>query len=215
MKRFFVALIGLGMTCGALAEEAAVVARTDCTTLKQEIDELTQIEAPDTDTTEKLAALQVKYRADCAKRTMGRRTNMRVTAAVVSPVKADKVPQNFIDTFIAQKGELCEKLKKQMDELTPKTDEESKTQLAALQTQYDTVCAEKEKATAETETTVVELTPEQVAENIEHGLCGDGSKPNKYGCCGDEKFTDMGNLVFACCPASGWDCFPPITRDVL
>lgn len=215
MKRFFVALIGLGMTCGALAEEAAVAARTDCTTLKQEIDELTQIEAPDTDTTEKLAALQVKYRADCAKRTMGRRTNTRVTAAVGAPVKADKVPQNFIDTFIAQKGELCEKLKKQMDELTPKTDEESKTQLAALQTQYDTVCAEKEKTVTETETTVVELTPEQVAENIEHGLCGDGSKPNKYGCCGDEKFTDMGNLVFACCPASGGDCFPPITRDVL
>lgn len=55
-----------------------------------------------------------------------------------------------------------------------------------------------------------ELTPEQVEENLAAGLCADGTKPNKFGCCGDEVFKDMGNTVFACCPKSGGDCFPPI-----
>lgn len=69
-----------------------------------------------------------------------------------------------------------------------------------------------------TETTTPEpvaepkLTAEQITENINAGLCADGSKPNKFGCCGDEKFKDLGNTVFACCPPDGGDCFPPITK---
>ena len=55
-----------------------------------------------------------------------------------------------------------------------------------------------------------ELTDEQRAENVANGLCADGTKPNKFGCCGDEVFKDLGNLEFACCPKSGGDCFPPI-----
>ena len=57
-----------------------------------------------------------------------------------------------------------------------------------------------------------ELTAEQIDENLAAGLCADGTKPNKFGCCGDEIFKDMGNSVFACCPKSGGDCFPPITK---
>lgn len=52
--------------------------------------------------------------------------------------------------------------------------------------------------------------PEEAAALIESGFCVNGERPNKFGCCGDEKFTDMGNLVFACCPPDGGDCFPPI-----
>ncbi len=55
-----------------------------------------------------------------------------------------------------------------------------------------------------------EITPEQVKANLESGLCADGAKPNKYGCCADELFKDMGNMVFACCPKQGGDCYPPI-----
>ncbi|MBQ8294579.1 MAG: hypothetical protein IJX89_04295 [Alphaproteobacteria bacterium] len=55
-----------------------------------------------------------------------------------------------------------------------------------------------------------ELTAEQITENINAGLCADGSEPNKFGCCGDEKFKDLGNTVFACCPPDGGDCFPPL-----
>ena len=57
---------------------------------------------------------------------------------------------------------------------------------------------------------VIEISAQQVKANLESGLCADGSKPNKFGCCGDEIFKDMGNTVFACCPKQGGDCFPPI-----
>lgn len=52
---------------------------------------------------------------------------------------------------------------------------------------------------------------EQELANLDAGLCADGSKPNKFGCCGDEIFKDLGNTVFACCPKDGnGDCFPPL-----
>ena len=51
---------------------------------------------------------------------------------------------------------------------------------------------------------------EQELANLDSGLCADGTPPNKYGCCADELFKDMGNMVFACCPKDGGDCFPPI-----
>ncbi len=63
------------------------------------------------------------------------------------------------------------------------------------------------------EEVVSEITPEQELANLDAGLCADGSKPNQFGCCGDEIFKDLGNTVFACCPKSGGDdsdCFPPI-----
>lgn len=40
--------------------------------------------------------------------------------------------------------------------------------------------------------------------------CLDGTMPDKYGCCTDEVYTDLGDNGFACCPTSGGDCFPPI-----
>lgn len=62
---------------------------------------------------------------------------------------------------------------------------------------------------------VVEIDPmielEQELANLDAGLCADGSQPNKFGCCGDEVFKDLGNTVFACCPKEGvGDCFPPL-----
>ena len=69
-----------------------------------------------------------------------------------------------------------------------------------------------ETVTEETKTVEPELTAEQIDANFAAGLCADGTKPNKFGCCGDEIFKDMGNSVFACCPKSGGDCFPPITK---
>ncbi|MBR5153720.1 MAG: hypothetical protein IKW57_02925 [Alphaproteobacteria bacterium] len=79
----------------------------------------------------------------------------------------------------------------------------------------DTEAVETEivaESDTETETiiTTPELTPEQELANLDAGLCADGSKPNKFGCCGDELFKDLGNTVFACCPRDGGDCFPPL-----
>ena len=57
------------------------------------------------------------------------------------------------------------------------------------------------------------LKVEQELANLDAGLCADGSAPNKFGCCGDEVFKDLGDTVFACCPRGGGadaECFPPI-----
>lgn len=79
----------------------------------------------------------------------------------------------------------------------------------------DTTPTESAPDVAPTTTdTTPELTPEQILEqelaNLDAGLCADGSEPNNFGCCGDEKFKDLGDTVFACCPPEGGDCFPPL-----
>ncbi len=62
---------------------------------------------------------------------------------------------------------------------------------------------------------VVQISPEEAEANIKAGLCADGSKPNRFGCCEGETFKDMGNLVFACCPDDGGECYPPINSGSL
>ena len=68
------------------------------------------------------------------------------------------------------------------------------------------VVAEEVSGPTEDELLEIEL------QNLDAGLCADGAQPNKYGCCGDELFKDLGNTVFACCPPDGGDCFPPIKQ---
>ena len=67
------------------------------------------------------------------------------------------------------------------------------------------------------EPVVVEKTPEELeaeAELIEQnrakGLCDDGEKPNRYGCCAGEKFKEVSQMKFACCPKTGdGECVEP------
>lgn len=80
------------------------------------------------------------------------------------------------------------------------------------------IATSDDKAT-ETSTTAAAVTdtepapdPEQIAKNIEAGLCADGTEPNKFGCCAGETFKDLGNLVFACCKDETDECFPPISK---
>lgn len=69
----------------------------------------------------------------------------------------------------------------------------------------------------EPESEVVEKTPEEIAaeqeliaENRAKGLCDDGTKPNRYGCCDGEKFKEVSQMKFACCPKYGDDdCVEP------
>ena len=81
----------------------------------------------------------------------------------------------------------------------------------AIEETVDVQDADTEIVTEPAETV---LTTEQELANLDAGLCADGSQPNKYGCCGDEIFKDLGDTVFACCPrdSGGADieCFPPI-----
>lgn len=62
-----------------------------------------------------------------------------------------------------------------------------------------------------------EKTPEELAadlaqieENRAKGLCDDGTKPNRYGCCPGEKFKEVSQMKFACCPKTGdGECIEP------
>lgn len=64
---------------------------------------------------------------------------------------------------------------------------------------------------------VQEKTPEElaaeaaeIAENRAKGLCDDGVKPNRYGCCAGEKFKEVSQMKFACCPREGdGECIQP------
>lgn len=83
----------------------------------------------------------------------------------------------------------------------------------SVATESDTTTSETDTATVADTTpadTTPEITLEQELANLDAGLCADGTSPNKFGCCGDEKFKDLGNTVFACCPPDGGDCFPPL-----
>lgn len=52
---------------------------------------------------------------------------------------------------------------------------------------------------------------EEKKEEAPAGLkCEDGTSPDSNGCCTGEKYTDMGEQGFNCCPESGGDCFPPM-----
>lgn len=42
--------------------------------------------------------------------------------------------------------------------------------------------------------------------------CDDGTRPDPYGCCTGETYTQMDNGDYACCPSGGGDCFPPIRQ---
>lgn len=51
----------------------------------------------------------------------------------------------------------------------------------------------------------------KIVENLSRGLCGDGTKPNRYGCCSGEVFKEVEPLVFGCCPKDGdGQCLEPI-----
>lgn len=66
-----------------------------------------------------------------------------------------------------------------------------------------------------------EKTPEEIeaqeiamaeiaAENLANGLCADGAKPNRYGCCAGYKFKEVSQMKFACCADD--DCMEPIVK---
>ena len=105
-------------------------------------------------------------------------------------------------------------------------DAEVTTETTAVATVTDVAPDEKKSDTvtdtanaADTPEPVDTRTPEEIQlekelENLAAGLCADGTKPNKYGCCTDEIFKDLGDLVFACCPKDGGDCYEPITETV-
>lgn len=190
-----------------------VAERMDCPTMQQKISELSAVENPDDSVSAELKSLQERYRKDCSKSIAGRKTSTSgratVTPVPVAQPAEDvqtvevKTATEVLNEYLSKKNQNCKDLQKSMEVATGSTEEKAK-----LQNQYDADCAVEENDVSEDIEVVDE---EQVAANIEAGLCADGSKPNRFGCCQGETFKDLGNLIFACCPDDGGDCYPPIT----
>jgi len=211
----------------AFADDAQkIVDRKTCEQIKTEIADLSAIQNPTAEDQETLKQLNAQQRTYCAIKGNGRRTisrpgaNMSATPSENIDTKEPVTTGDVLEEYIAAKKANCEKLNAGMEKL--KSDTSKEYIVKEMQRYYNADCvtitptAEPVEAVVSTvvtsETTVQTISDEEFNANIAAGLCGDGTKPNKFGCCADEVFRDMGNTVFACCPRSGGDCFPPITK---
>lgn len=185
MKSFAV-LLGVLVVSSAYADDAALVSsRLTCSEIQMKISELAAVEEPDTVTIDDLTKLKAEYRRSCSRSARGRKTT--AGSRVV------------IEAGTANKEE-----KQEVKEATS-TENTEEVPAVVVEEVVDAVEVVEEVA----ELTEDDLLEQELA-NLDAGLCADGTKPNKFGCCGDELFKDLGNTVFACCPKEGGDCFPPI-----
>ncbi len=224
-ENIFIFAVSIIMATQCFAADSGVIERMSCTDLQNRINELNSAEQLSDSASEELAQLQEKYRKDCVKSAAGRRTVGRVTALTVAQSSSEPVQvetmvvlnaETVLNSFIEKQKENCSSLKTSIDSFKQNTST-SVDEIAKLQKQYEEDCSKYDTSSAVVSETVVEetLDPEQVAANIESGLCADGSKPNRFGCCEGETFKDIGNLVFACCPEDGSECYPPINTGTL
>lgn len=200
MKKF-VALLGIMIVPSVFADDGAgVAARVTCADIQAQISELAAVAEPDTDTVEELTKLKADYRRSCSRAARGRKTSAGVrivkeTSDVGESVaEADEEPTDV---------EKVEKVVEEVVETNVEPIEEIKEE---IKTEEEPGADEAPEQDAPSEDELLE----QELANLDAGLCADGTEPNKFGCCGDELFKDLGNTVFACCPKDGGDCFPPI-----
>ena len=226
MKMPIVILCLFSMFIPAFAEESQkIVDRKTCEQIRSEIAELSAIENPTSEEQDSLKQLNAQLRVSCAIKGNGRRTIARpgtTTGANTTPDVEESIAivgVSALDEYVAAKKANCDKLNTEMEKL--KSDTAKEYIVKEMQRYYNADCV---TVTPIAEPVVVEsvavVTPTKTdaeieAEfnaNIAAGLCGDGTKPNRFGCCTDEVFRDMGNAQFACCPKTGDICFPPITK---
>ena len=194
-----------------------IIERKTCEQIKSEIATLSAVTNPTAEQQQDLAMLTSQQRANCSARGTGRRTSLRNNTQIVTKEVATTSGVDILDEYLSTKQANCDKLNAEIVKLTP--DPKKEYLVVEMKKYYDVDCAKPDENTTEVIAQSVEdfgpvKTEEEIAAefdaNLAAGLCGDGTKPNKYGCCVDEIFRDMGNSVFACCPKTGGDCFPPI-----
>ena len=189
--KILISLLGLIVTTGAFAEDvteeytdekvvANVVERVSCADIQGKIKELSNISDPDDKILNELDLLKSDFRSKCSRSAGARRSFGRIDAPVV--VSVDETTVDSPDDVV----------------------EEVVKETIVAEVVEETIVADQVPVPTDEELLAQELA------NLDAGLCADGTKPNKFGCCTDEVFKDMGNTVFACCPKSGGDCFPPI-----
>ncbi len=206
----------------AFADDATtqkLTERKTCAEISAEMATLSAIENPDEETAAQLKQLQTQNRANCTPRATGRRTvarNMPTGVTQPKPADATTATSDALSEYLANKKSNCDKLNSEIAKIAASETKDKADELASMRGVYDMDCAERHEMTEKPEPVPVEkeLSVEEWAAqydaNLAAGLCGDGAKPNRYGCCTDETFRDMGDGRYACCPKTGGDCFPPI-----
>ena len=204
MKKF-VALLGIMIAPSVFADDGAgVAARMTCADIQAQMSELAAVEDPDADTVEELKKLKVDYRRSCSRAARGRKTSAGVRVIKETADVAESVSEADEESADEEKAQDAVEDVKEVE----KTEEKPAEEKPEADKKADT---EKESEdVSEQDTPSEDELLEQELANLDAGLCADGTKPNKFGCCGDELFKDLGNAVFACCPKDGGDCFPPI-----
>ncbi|MBP5707792.1 MAG: hypothetical protein J6W79_02225 [Alphaproteobacteria bacterium] len=218
---------------------ADVVERRTCDQVKAEIAELSAMGNLNAEQRAELNQLFMQQRSYCSVKSNGRRTVARNLPSFSTGEVAQTSKLDALTDYLTAKKSNCEKLN---DEIAKLGDDSTVAWIVReMQKYYDSDCLSIPAADVVAETiagavvsqtvqsvggvtsTAVAVndvfagkTEEEIAAifeaNLAAGLCGDGTKPNRFGCCAGETFTDLGNAEFACCPnkLSG-ECFPPIT----
>lgn len=166
-----------------VTETRTVASRLSCDDVKQRVSELREDVKSHPELKTELETMLARQRTQCAPRANRRPVHNYEN---VNPVMViDAVPvEEVVEEEVVEQVE--EKPKEPV-----KTPEE--------------IAAEEAVKKAEQERII--------AENLANGLCGDGTKPNRYGCCEGEKFKETSHLQFACCPKEGdGECHEPIKK---
>ena len=176
---------------------AGVAERMTCMDINSRLAELMAIEEPDAETLDEITKLKADYRRNCAKSAGKRKTSGsgRVVVAATEEVVASDPEPNQPDT----PSDTTETEPVISADATP----------ASVSSDDVVAVASVDDASAD-DAAQIDAALVQELFNLDSGLCADGTQPNKFGCCNDEIFKDMGGTVFACCPPQGGDCFPPI-----
>ena len=211
MQKIVSVLVGVILTTGAFA--ADVTERQSCSDIKARIDNLAgQAELNDSESA-LLTDLRATYRSNCMARAAGR--GARTIAAKRVGVKETDATANK-DASAADAAAAAEETVIAESCQNPDANGCCPGEVFADYGIAGKYCCKDDFCfpPMDVKPAVPEKTEEEIAAeiaaNIEKGLCGDGTKPNKFGCCDGEIFKDLGNSEFACCKKDTNECFPPM-----
>ena len=204
--------ITLAMIVGALsfnAFAADVTERQSCTDIKTRIDALAAAADLNDADAALLTDLRGAYRRDCVARALGRgsRTIAAARVQAATPEKTEAQKEDAPATEELLVADACSN--PDANGCCP-GEEYADIGNGVMYCCKGDACFPPMQVTPATPQKSEEEIAAEIAANIEKGLCGDGTKPNKFGCCTGEIFKDLGNATFACCKKDGDECFPPM-----
>jgi len=203
MQKIIMGFVGVTITFGAFG--ADVAERQSCADIKAQIDSLAgQAELNEADTA-LLADLRGKYRHDCVVRAGGRAS--RTIAATRAQIEKSVEPEPADEKEEVVIAENCDN--PDANGCCPGEEFVDMGADSKFCCKGDMCFPPMQVTPAQPQKSEEEIAAE-IAANIEKGLCGDGTKPNKFGCCTGEIFKDLGNATFACCKKDSNECFPPM-----